>query len=170
MQDLKTRGCPVEVFLFTDESVCKMENCRLGCKQNVNILCKHRFDFETHIFSNDIFNAQGSSDFKVIVNCFDYIARIKHKIEKIRWRRTARKKFIILTKDENFFQEAASKIKEAKQQNLVFDTQNQCVGREGVFLCVVYLKCEGDNQKRKGQRLRIIGELNWRFNEGLAPF
>lgn len=171
MQDLETRGRPVKVFLFADESVCKMEKCRPGCKQNVNILCKHRFDFETHVFPNDIFSVQGSLDFEVILNCFDYIARIKrNKIEKIQQRRTARKKFIILTKDEKFLQEAASKTKETKRQNLVFDTQNQCVSREGVFLYVVYFKCEGDKQKRGGQRLCIISELNRRFCEGLAPF
>lgn len=171
MQDSETGSRLLEVFLFIDESACKMENCRPGCKRNVNILCRHRLDFEAHVFHNDVFGVPGSSDFEVILNSFDYIARIKrNKVEKIQWRRTTWKKFIIWTKDERFFEDAAAKTKKAKQHDLSFDKENCCVSRDGVFVHILYLECTGHDQKKKEQRLCIIRELNRRSSEGLAPF
>jgi len=171
LRDARNENQPLELFLFFDESLCKMEKCRSGCQRKESILCKHRFPFDTYIFYNKIFGTAGLPDFDVVLHCFEYIAKIKrNEVKDICWKRTTKKKFIILTKDEGFFKEAASKIKKAKRHGLAFDRENQSISREGTTVYVIFLECGSDCQKRYGQRLFIINELHRRADNELAPF
>lgn len=84
----------VDVVVFFDANMPKMDLCRDGCHTNPTVFCRHMFDFNGCLI--DTGNLSGLSDFKVARRFLDLIDKI------IPLRKGKKLWCVLVTKDHDF--------------------------------------------------------------------
>ncbi|MBI2670021.1 MAG: hypothetical protein HYX20_02680 [Candidatus Yanofskybacteria bacterium] len=137
---------PVDVVVFFDANMPKMETCSSNCSDKELVFCVHRFFFKAEAFhpGNALFRLD---DFQVLQYFFQYIRKNK------RWNNVTKKPFFVLvTKDEDFLEnDAPVAYKKAERTNinkfkLDFYEDSVSDGENIIFVLEISSKNYGTNR------------------------
>lgn len=154
----------INLVLFFDANLPKIRKCRPGCKGASHIICQHSFGFNaTFLHTSEYADFLRFSDFQVILHCVFLILHNK------KYQRAAEsRRFIIVTKDQKFLQDAEKvwqeKAKPKTRPKLIFGRESW-VSWNGFVIFVKTIGCKNYGTNRKDDARCLVEQLNKHFAE-----
>lgn len=150
----------VDVVIFFDANMPKMDRCSNNCQGKDLVFCKHQFNFNVHLTRRSK-STNGLSDFEIVRYFFNLI---KYNWPSVR----PRPLFILVTRDYNFIEDVKLGYLDERQDNtanihLAFAKKS--IKSEGLELLVVTVRHKPCGADRDDDLRDMVDKLNRLWTE-----